>query len=76
MLALDEPTTHLDIPSREALEAALLSYGGAALFVSHDRQLISTLAERLWIVEDGTVTVFEGTFDEWARDNLQWPLAQ
>ena len=74
VLALDEPTTHLDIPSREALEAALLSYEGAALFVSHDRQLISTLAERLWIVEDGTVTVFEGTFDEWARDNFQSPL--
>ena len=73
VLALDEPTTHLDIPSREALEAALQSYEGAALFVSHDRQLISTLAERLWIVEDGTVTVFEGTFDEWARDNLHSP---
>ena len=73
VLALDEPTTHLDIPSREALEAALLSYEGAALFVSHDRQLISTLAERLWIVEDGTVTVFEGTFDEWARVNLHSP---
>ncbi len=73
VLALDEPTTHLDIPSREALEAALLSYEGAALFVSHDRQLISTLAERLWIVEDGTVTQFEGTFDEWARDNLHSP---
>ena len=73
VLALDEPTTHLDIPSREALEAALLSYEGAALFISHDRQLISTLAERLWIVEDGTVTVFEGTFEEWARDNFQSP---
>ena len=73
VLALDEPTTHLDIPSREALEAALLSYEGAALFISHDRQLISTLAERIWIVEDGTVTQFEGGFGEWARDNLQSP---
>ena len=73
VLALDEPTTHLDIPSREALESALLSYEGAALFVSHDRQLISTLAERLWIVEDGAVTVFDGPFDEWARANLQTP---
>ena len=73
VLALDEPTTHLDIPSREALEAALLSYEGAALFISHDRQLVSTLAEQLWIVEDRTVTQFEGTFGEWARDNLQSP---
>ena len=73
VLALDEPTTHLDIPSREALESALLAYEGAALFISHDRQLISTLAERLWIVEDRTVAQFEGAFDEWAIDNLQSP---
>ncbi len=73
VLALDEPTTHLDIPSREALESALLAYEGAALFISHDRQLITTLAERLWIVEDRTVAQFEGAFDEWAIDNLQSP---
>ena len=71
ILVLDEPTTHLDIPSREALEQALLGFEGALLFVSHDRLLMSMLAERLWIVEEGTVRPFEGTFEEWAQTNLE-----
>ncbi len=67
MLALDEPTTHLDIPARESLEEALKAYEGTLLFVSHDLHLISLLADRLWIVEEGSLTVFDGTFEEWAR---------
>ena len=66
-LVLDEPTTHLDIPSREALESALEEYDGTLLFVSHDRHLISLLARQLVIVEDGAATLFPGVFDEWAR---------
>ena len=66
-LVLDEPTTHLDIPSREALEQALLNYTGTLLFVSHDRRLISLLADQLWIVEDGKVQVFRGNFEEWMQ---------
>ncbi len=65
-LVLDEPTTHLDIPSREALESALEEYDGTLLFVSHDRHLISLLARQLVIVEDGAATLFPGVFDEWA----------
>jgi ATP-binding cassette subfamily F protein 3 len=66
-LVLDEPTTHLDIPSREALEQALLDYTGTLLFVSHDRRLISLLADQLWIVEDGQVELFRGNFVEWMQ---------
>ena len=66
-LVLDEPTTHLDISSREALEQVLLQYDGALLFVSHDRALISLLATRLLIVEDGRMALFNGTFEEWAK---------
>ena len=66
-LVLDEPTTHLDIPSREALESALEEYDGTLLFVSHDRHLISLLARQLVIIEDGAATLFPGVFDEWAR---------
>ena len=66
-LVLDEPTTHLDISSREALEQVLLQYEGAILFVSHDRALISLLATRLLIVEDGRMGLFNGTFEEWAK---------
>ncbi len=66
-LVLDEPTTHLDISSREALEQVLLQYDGTLLFVSHDRALISLLATRLLIVEDGRMVLFNGTFEEWAK---------
>ena len=66
-LVLDEPTTHLDIPSREALERVLLSFPGTLLVVSHDRQLISTLARQLWIIEGGSIHPFAGTFDEWVQ---------
>ena len=66
-LVLDEPTTHLDISSREALEQVLLQYDGSLLFVSHDRTLISLLATRLLIVEDGRMGLFNGTFEEWAK---------
>ena len=68
-LVLDEPTTHLDIPSREALEQALQDYGGSLLIVSHDRHLISMLARQLLIVEDATAHLFEGAFDEWTRQS-------
>ena len=67
VLILDEPTTHLDIPSREALEQVLLAYSGALLFISHDRHLISLLADQLWIAENGTVEVLPYGFEEWQQ---------
>ena len=69
VLVLDEPTTHLDIPSREALEAALESFDGALLFVSHDRHFIGLMAERILVIEDGEARLFEGGFEEWMRAN-------
>jgi len=69
LLVLDEPTTHLDIPSREALEQALLDFPGSLLIVSHDRRLISALAGQMLIVEDGGAHLFTGTFDEWVHRN-------
>ena len=65
MCIRDRPTTHLDIPSREALEQALQSYDGTILFVSHDRHLISLLAKELWVIEDATVKLFPGRFEDW-----------
>ena len=65
VLVLDEPTTHLDIPSREALEDMMQEFGGTIIFVSHDRHLISLLADRIWVVDKGHVTQFEGTYMDW-----------
>ena len=67
VLILDEPTTHLDIPSREALEQVLLAYQGTLLFVSHDRQFTSLLAEELWVVDQGALHLFAGTFESWLQ---------
>ena len=67
LLILDEPTTHLDIATREALEQVLLTYTGTLLLVSHDRRLISQLADKLWIVEKGTLSPFNGGYEEWVE---------
>ncbi|WP_424986361.1 ABC-F family ATP-binding cassette domain-containing protein [Microbulbifer sp. S227A] len=60
LLILDEPTNHLDIESREALVEALTAYSGAVILVSHDMHLLSLVADRLWLVSQGTVTPYEG----------------
>jgi ATP-binding cassette subfamily F protein 3 len=67
LLILDEPTNHLDIETREALVHALLDYEGAVVLVSHDRHLIEACADRLWLVDGGTVAPFEGDMDDYAR---------
>ncbi|CUJ31723.1 ABC-F family ATP-binding cassette domain-containing protein [Cognatishimia activa] len=59
LLILDEPTNHLDIESREALVEALTAYKGAVILVSHDMHLLSLVADRLWLVNKGTVTPYE-----------------
>jgi ATP-binding cassette subfamily F protein 3 len=67
LLILDEPTNHLDIDSRAALIEAINDYEGAVILVSHDRYLLEACADRLWLVDDGTVRAFDGDMDEYAR---------
>ena len=66
-LMLDEPTNHLDITSREWIEEAVETYGGALLFVSHDRFFINKFANRIWELSDGKILDFRGSFDEFRR---------
>ncbi len=63
-LILDEPTNHLDIASREWMEDALSDYEEALLFVSHDRYFIEKFATRIWSAENGVITDFRGSFEE------------
>ena len=63
-LILDEPTNHLDIDSREWIEEAVAEYGGNLLFVSHDRYFIEKFAQRVWMLENGGITDFRGTYSE------------
>ena len=65
LLILDEPTNHLDLEAREALVAALNEFPGAVVLVSHDRHLVELVAERLWLVADGTVQPFPGDLEEY-----------
>jgi ATP-binding cassette subfamily F protein 3 len=67
LLILDEPTNHLDIDSRSALIAALNSYRGAVLLVSHDRYLIEACVDRLILVADGRALPFDGDLDDYRK---------
>jgi ATP-binding cassette subfamily F protein 3 len=65
LLLLDEPTNHLDIPAREAIESFLLESPATLLVVSHDRRLLETICDRLWVVDDGLAVSFEGGWSAW-----------
>jgi len=65
LLLLDEPTNHLDVSSREWIEEAVEDYAGALLFVSHDRYFINRFARRVWVIENGEVQDFKGSFEEY-----------
>lgn len=63
LLILDEPTNHMDIASREALEDALEEFPGTVLAVTHDRYFMNRLARKIWELDKGKITVYLGDFD-------------
>jgi ATP-binding cassette, subfamily F, member 3 len=65
LLLLDEPTNHLDIPAREAIEAFLMGTPATILVVSHDRRLLETICDRLWVVDEGLAVPFDGGYRAW-----------
>jgi ATP-binding cassette subfamily F protein 3 len=65
LLLLDEPTNHLDLEMRHALTLALQEYEGAVVLVSHDRHMVRTTADELWLVAAGTVAPFDGDLDDY-----------
>jgi ATP-binding cassette subfamily F protein 3 len=67
VLILDEPTNHLDIPSQEAVEGALQEFPGAILLVSHDRELLDSVCEKLWIFSDGEIKEYLGNYTDYAE---------
>jgi ATP-binding cassette subfamily F protein 3 len=71
LLILDEPTNHLDMETRESLVAALEEYSGAVVLVSHDWHLVELVADRLWLVEDGTVRPFDDDLEAYRRRLLE-----
>ncbi len=65
LLLLDEPTNHLDIPAREAIESFMTGSPATLLVVSHDRRLLETVCEKLWVVDDGAAAPFDGGYRAW-----------
>jgi ATP-binding cassette subfamily F protein 3 len=67
LLLLDEPTNHLDLEMRHALSVALQEFPGAVVLVSHDRHLLRTVADRLYLVAGRRVTDYGGDLEDYAR---------
>ncbi|MBL4900887.1 MAG: ABC transporter ATP-binding protein, partial [Colwellia sp.] len=70
-LLLDEPTNHLDLEMRFALGVALQDFSGALVVVSHDRHLLRSVTDELYLVADKKVTVYDGDLDDykaWLRE--------
>jgi len=67
ILLLDEPTNHLDIETIDALAAAINSFAGGVVLVSHDMRLISVVAEELWLCENQGVTIYRGDISEYKK---------
>src|ERR1700689_3307337 len=67
LLLPDEPTNHLDIEMRQALTVALQSFEGGLVVVSHDRHLIKSVADTLWLVADGKLQEFAGDLDDYQQ---------
>lgn len=65
LLLLDEPTNHLDLDARDALIRALGEFEGAVILISHDSHLVESVADQLWIAENGTITPFDGDMDDY-----------
>ncbi|MBI5919952.1 MAG: ABC-F family ATPase [Nitrosomonadales bacterium] len=71
VLLMDEPTNHMDMESIESLNTALDQFKGTLVFVSHDREFVSSLATRIIEISDKGVTDYNGTYEEYLRSQLE-----
>ena len=65
VLIMDEPTNHMDMEAIEALNDALKLFDGTLIFVSHDREFVSSLATRVIEIKNEEVIDFQGTYNEY-----------
>jgi ATPase subunit of ABC transporter with duplicated ATPase domains len=72
---MDEPTNHLDMEAIEALNLALQHYEGTLIFVSHDREFVSSLATQIIEIKDQQLVGFDGTYDEYLASQNVMPKA-
>ena len=67
IMLMDEPTNHLDMESIESLNLALENYTGTLIFVSHDREFVSSLATRIIEMKPDGLVNFSGTYEDYLR---------
>ena len=65
VMLLDEPTNHMDMESIESLNIALEKYTGTLIFVSHDREFVSSLANRILEIKEDGITDFRGNYEDY-----------
>ncbi len=70
-LIMDEPTNYLDIPSRHAVENALVDYTGTFLIITHDRYLLDTVCNKIGELRDGELSIFAGNYSEMKKYKRQ-----
>ncbi|CAJ1197559.1 putative ABC transporter ATP-binding protein YheS [Companilactobacillus paralimentarius] len=75
-LIMDEPTNHLDIDSKEVLEDALKNFEGTVLFVSHDRYLLNTLADRIVDIGEHGSKIYLGDYDYYVEKTTDHPTEE
>ena len=68
---MDEPTNHLDMESIESLNLALEHYEGTLIFVSHDREFVSSLANSIVEIKDQQLNLFRGTYEEFLATQIE-----
>ena len=67
ILFADEPTSHLDMAGTEQLEKALLSYKGALVLISHDRDFLDAICTKIIEIEDGTIQEYKGNYSNYRK---------
>jgi ATPase subunit of ABC transporter with duplicated ATPase domains len=67
VLLLDEPTNHMDMESIESLNIALDKYQGTLIFVSHDREFVSSLATRILEIKEDRIIDFQGNYEDYLK---------
>lgn len=58
VIIMDEPTNHLDLPSKEVIKHMLENFNGTSLIVSHDRDLLESVSNSVWLIQDGILRTF------------------
>ncbi|MEK6736573.1 MAG: ABC-F family ATPase, partial [Pseudomonadota bacterium] len=67
VLLMDEPTNHLDMESIESLNSALEKYTGTLIFISHDREFVSSLATRILEMKPDGINDFKGNYEDYLK---------